>query len=300
MVLTSDVDNDVGVGELGQRLRNDSLSTTESTRNADGTTLNRGKQRVQDTLTDNKRLVGGQLLVGRTRHSHRPAVHHAVLSLVAIELNLQDLLVDGVFTLLGDAGNRSACAGRKKDLVLAEQRVLEDGTEDVTTGDVVANLEVARCKCPLLLTVEGGQVDTTGNVDRVRGVGDTLQRTLNTIVDSLHKTRAELDGERLSRTNDGVADGDTSCVLSVHTPIELPCAWHTSLFVDLNGGLVVLNSNNLSYKVVVTDTDLRSLAYAFRARCKATYKFVHGNADHVLGDNDGTNAISGRRMRARR
>ena len=44
--------------------------------------------------------------------------------------------------------------------------------------------------------------------------------------------------------------------------MELLCAWHTSLLVDLNGGLVVLNSNDLSYKVVVTDTDLRSLAYA--------------------------------------
>jgi hypothetical protein len=31
----------------------------------------------------------------------------------------------------------------------------------------------------------------------------------------------------------------------------------TSLLVDLNGGLVVLDSNDFSYEVVVADTDLR-------------------------------------------
>ncbi len=56
--LPSHVNDDVTVGELGQRLGNDSLATSKSTRNAHGTALNTGEQRVKDTLTDNERLVG--------------------------------------------------------------------------------------------------------------------------------------------------------------------------------------------------------------------------------------------------
>ena len=299
VVLTSNVDNDVGVGELGQRLRNDSLSATESTWDTDSTTLDGGEEGVQDTLTDNEGLVRRQLLVRGTGHSHRPAVHHAVLSLCAVELNLQDLLVNSVAALLGDAGDGSARTGWEEDLVLAEQRVLEDGTEDITTSDVVANLQVAGCEVPLLLAVEGGQIDTAGDVDRVRGVGDTLEGTLNTIVDGLHKTRTQLNGQRLAGSLDRVSNSDTSCSTSVYVCRNY-CAWRTSLLVDLNGGLVVLDTNDLSYEAVVADTDLNMLVHAFWKHSRATYKFVHGNTNHVLGHNDGTSIISRRRGQAMR
>lgn len=50
----------------------------------------------------------------------------------------------------------------------------------------------------------------------------------------------------------------------------------TSFLVDLDGGLVGLNPNDFSDQIIVTDTD----------------KLVHGAADHVLGDNDGTVCLS--------
>lgn len=43
---TSDVDNDVTVGELGYRLTNDSLSASESTRYANCTSLDTGEKGV--------------------------------------------------------------------------------------------------------------------------------------------------------------------------------------------------------------------------------------------------------------
>ena len=208
--LPANVDNNVTVGELGQRLGDDSLAATESTWDAHGTTLNTREQRVEDTLADNKGLVGRQLLVGRTGHSYGPLVHHAVLGLGTVEVQLQDLLVNGVATLLGDASDGTLGARRQQNPVFAEQTVLKDSTENVTTGDVVANLQGAGRELPLLLAVESGQIDTTGDVNAVRVVGDTLEGTLDTIVNGLHETRAKLDGQWLSSPVYGVAYGYTS------------------------------------------------------------------------------------------
>jgi hypothetical protein len=211
----SNVYNDITVGELGQRLRNDSLSASKSTGDTHSTTLNTGEQRVEHTLSDNQRTVRRQLLSRGTGHSHGPAVHHAVLSLGAIEVKLQDLLVHSIAALIGDAGNGTLGARWEQDLVLTEKTVLEDGTEDVTTSDVVADLELAWGEVPLLLAVESGKVDTAGNVDAVGVVGDTLERALDTVVDGLHETGAELDGQGLTRLEDGVADSNTSLFMSI-------------------------------------------------------------------------------------
>jgi hypothetical protein len=203
--------DNVTVGELGQGLRNDSLAASESTGNTHSTTLDTGEKRVEHTLADNQGAIGGQFLGGRTRNSYGPSVHHAVLGLGAVEVELQDLLVYSVAALLGDAGNGTLGAGREQDLVLAEETVLKDSTKDIATSDVVADLELARCEVPLLLAVEGGEIDTTGNVNAVRVVGDTLERALNTVVDGLHETGAKLDGQGLSGPEYRVADSHTSC-----------------------------------------------------------------------------------------
>jgi hypothetical protein len=208
---TSNVHDNVTVGELGQGLRNDSLAASESTGNAHSATLDTGEKRVEHTLSDNQRAVRRQLLGRRTGNTHGPAVHHAVLGLGAVEVELQNLLVDGVAALLGDAGDGTLGAGREQDLVLAEQTVLEDGAKDITSSDVVADLELAGCKVPLLLAVEGGQIDTSGDVDAVCVVGNALERALDAVVDGLHETGAELDGQGQSRHAYGVADRHTSC-----------------------------------------------------------------------------------------
>jgi hypothetical protein len=62
----------------------------------------------------------------------------------------------------------------------------------------------------------------------------------------------------------------------------------TGLFVDLDGGLVGVDSNDLAYEVVVTNTDLGQLAVVHSSTVRSTYKFVHGTSDHVLGDDDRT------------
>mmetsp|Transcript_20695 Transcript_20695/g.37068 ORF Transcript_20695/g.37068 Transcript_20695/m.37068 type:complete len:225 (+) Transcript_20695:924-1598(+) len=53
----TDVDNAIGVRELGQGLGNDSLSATKSTRNRASSTKNRGKKSIKNTLTSKKRGI---------------------------------------------------------------------------------------------------------------------------------------------------------------------------------------------------------------------------------------------------
>lgn len=63
----------------------------------------------------------------------------------------------------------------------------------------------------------------------------------------------------------------------------------TCLFVDLNGGLVVVDSDDFTNETVLADFDLGFLVWRIVCwRRIGTYEFVHGDTDHVLGDNDGT------------
>lgn len=95
--------------------------------------------------------------------------------------------------------------------MLVHQAVLEYNTPNVTTGDVVANLEASGLVLPLLLTVQRIDGNTTGDVDTVGLFGDGLEGSLNTIVNCLHQTGTELDGQGLTRPSDGITNSQASC-----------------------------------------------------------------------------------------
>lgn len=253
------VDDDVRVGELGQRLTNDSLAASESTGNAHGTTLNTGEKSIEHTLSDDKWAIGRKFFGTGTRHTDGPWVHHAVLSLGAVELKLEDLLIHGILALVCDAGDGTLRARGQQNLVVAEQAVLDNATEHITTSDVVSDLVLAGGEVPLLRTVEGRDVDSTGDVNAVGCVGNTLERALDTIIDGLHETGAQLNGERLARPDDWVADRHTGyMMISLDYVLEsIDC---TSLFVDLDSGLVGLDSNDLTDEVIVTNADLHVIS----------------------------------------
>lgn len=62
--------------------------------------------------------------------------------------------------------------------------------------------------------------------------GTDSERALNAVDDVVHQSWAELRAEGLSCAEDGVADGDAR-----------------GLFVDLDGGLVCVDANNLYSRV---------------------------------------------------
>ena len=70
------------------------------------------------------------------------------------------------------------------------------------------------------------------------------------------------------------------------------CGVRTSLFVDLDGGLVGFDSNDLTDEVLIADTDLRQSTEAPSDVAHRTYKLVHGASDHVLGNDDRAGWIS--------
>ena len=174
--------------QLGHRLTNNSLTTSKSTRDTDSTTLHTGEQSVQDTLTDNERRVRAKLLSCRSWHTDGPVVHHAVIVLLAIELNLEDLLINSIASLLCNPRDRTACPRRKQNLMVAEQGVFVDATEKVTTGDVVTHFLVGALEVPFSCAVEGRHINTAGNVDGLGLVENGLEWSLDTVVDCLHQT----------------------------------------------------------------------------------------------------------------
>ena len=65
-----------------------------------------------------------------------------------------------------------------------DEGVLEDGAPDVTAGDVVADLG-SRGELPLFGPVDGGGVNSAGDIDALRLLLNLLEGPLDSIVDVL-------------------------------------------------------------------------------------------------------------------
>jgi hypothetical protein len=135
----TDVDNDVRVGVLGQGLRNDSLTATEGTGNSSGTTLDAREQGIENTLTSEERVVRSKLLGARTRSSDGPNLHHGVVGLLAVEFDSDDGVLKGVVTLRSEPGDLTHSLRGKHNL-LCDKGVFDNGTNDVTTSNLLTNL----------------------------------------------------------------------------------------------------------------------------------------------------------------
>jgi len=164
---TADIDDAVGVGVLGKRLRDASLAAAEGAWDGASTTLHSGEESVEHTLSSGQGVHWSELLSARSWGTHRPEMRHAnVLALAVGELNDGDALRDVVLAFRHDFNDGTVALGRGHDDMLAEEIVLEDVTELVTTGDdrTWALLVVGHESVELVL-VEGGQIDATRHED---------------------------------------------------------------------------------------------------------------------------------------
>jgi hypothetical protein len=103
-----------------------------------------------------------ETVVDWTRHADGPSLHHSEFGLLALELNLQQLLFDGEATSGGYPRDGTAGTRGQEDLVVVHQAVLEHSTPNVTTGDVIADLEASGLVLPFLLAVQRIDGDATG------------------------------------------------------------------------------------------------------------------------------------------
>jgi hypothetical protein len=159
------------------------------------------------------------LLRRGTRHAHRPGLHHGKLGLLAVKLQLENLLVHRVASLGGNLGDGAAGARGQQDLVYGDERVFVDGSPDIAAREVIANLGGGR-KLPLGRAVEGRDVDAAGNVDAVNSLGDLFEGSLDTIVDVVEEAGTKLDREGLACPLHGVAHCDAGCWVSVRGPAK--------------------------------------------------------------------------------
>ena len=207
----TDVNNGVGVGELGKGLGNHSLTAAESTGNGTGTAEHGGEETINDTKAGDEGLVAGELLLDGTRPTDGPEVAEGevvglVLSLV---VDLHDDVIDKECLLAissggVELGNDAVNIGRTENLVRVNELVLVNDANDITAGDGLSLAEVAGGEGPPLGAGQTGNVHTLGNVDVAGVLENVLQRTLNTIKNGAHDARSELDGQRLLLAEDGI------------------------------------------------------------------------------------------------
>eukprot|EP00053_Salpingoeca_punica_P023409 m.9950 g.9950 ORF g.9950 m.9950 type:complete len:683 (-) comp5100_c0_seq1:47-2095(-) len=251
----ADVDDNVRVGVLGERLRNDSLAAAKGAGNGRGAALHAREEGVEDALAGQQRVVGGELLRGGAHLAHGPDLAHGVADLgLAGKLGLQHDLVDCVLAGRGHEGDGALGVGVEHDEVALDEGVLLDDTKDVAAGDGLADRQLGhRLVGPLLRAAEGVDVDAARDVDALVGDGNLLQRALDAVEDRLHDAGAQLDREGLACAVDRVADGDAG-----------------RLLVHLDGGGVGLETDDLADELAV--------AHA--------HELVHGRAAHALGSDD--------------
>mmetsp|Transcript_13758 Transcript_13758/g.21366 ORF Transcript_13758/g.21366 Transcript_13758/m.21366 type:complete len:645 (-) Transcript_13758:325-2259(-) len=250
----SDIDDNIRVGVFGEGLRDDSFTTSESTRNSSGTALGSREKRIQNTLSSQKRVVARQFLGSRSRTTDRPVVHHCVVSAVAIKLDLQDCVCKSVLSLRGNEVNFPTSGVRGEHNTVLDEGILLDNTEDVTCRDVVSSLGFGD-KVPFVGFGESLGFDTIGDEDALGLSGNILQRALDTIEDTPHDTRTQLYRQRKTRASDRVTDLQPRGFL-----------------VHLNGGRALLQLNDLTDQFFVTNTN----------------QFVHERTLHILGNHDRT------------
>jgi len=187
---TSDVNDTVRVGVLGEGLGDTSLTATEGAWNSAGTALDGGEEGIEDTLTGGQRVHGSELLGARSGGTDGPEMRHAnVLLLAGGGLDDSDALRDSVLSLGHNLNDGTVALGRSHNEMLVEEIVLKNVTNLITASNEGAggHSEVGHEGVHAVL-IEGRKIDTTGHEDRTGDLGDGLERSLNSVKDSLENT----------------------------------------------------------------------------------------------------------------
>ena len=90
------------------------------------------EQAIQDTLPSQKRIVTGKLLSRWTRCTHRPDLHHGQLGFLAIEVQLEYSVLQGVVTHGGNKCDTTSSSRWNHDAML-KHGVFMHTAIDITT-----------------------------------------------------------------------------------------------------------------------------------------------------------------------
>lgn len=93
--------------------------------------------------------------------------------------------------------------------MVRKKSVLVDRTEDITLREQIALFYFGWLKVPEFCRIEGGNVNTSRDENRLGVLSDDLKGSLDTVKDLIEDTGTKFDSEGLFSSFDGVTDGKT-------------------------------------------------------------------------------------------
>ena len=159
---TSDVDDTVGVGVLGEGLGDTGLTAAEGSWNGASSSLHSWEESVEHTLSSQERGLWSQLLGAWTWGTDRPEVRHGQVLVLSVEgLNDGDGVGHTVAAWSNNFLQASICLWLSHNFMLREEIVLKDMTKHISTSDEVTNIQLLWLEVVHFLLVEAWQVNTT-------------------------------------------------------------------------------------------------------------------------------------------
>mmetsp|Transcript_3936 Transcript_3936/g.5851 ORF Transcript_3936/g.5851 Transcript_3936/m.5851 type:complete len:395 (-) Transcript_3936:237-1421(-) len=216
---TPDVHDAVRVGELGKRLGNDGLSTTEGAGHRTCSSQHRWENGINDAQTSGQSCVTRQLLHCWPRATYRPEVEklELVLLVLGLVVHLQHHIVRVVLVLAVRAVAVHLCYGtihiwRTHDLVRMNNLVLKHCSKDVSSCDGLSFPEIAGGELPFRRPGQGGDVDPAGHEHVLAHLEDVLQGALDPVEDGAHDARAQLHTQGGARPQHRVTHRQARCI----------------------------------------------------------------------------------------
>lgn len=94
---------------------------------------------------------------------------------------------------------------------MLDECVLMNVAVDITACHMASLTNILRKEVPLESSAQRRCVDALRNVDALGHFVDVAKRPLDAVENAAHDARAQLDGKRLSSTEDGISHGDAGC-----------------------------------------------------------------------------------------
>ena len=199
-------------------------------------------------------MVSSQFLSHRSHLSDRPDLKHRKLRLLSVKLCLQDRVSDVIASRRSYICHCTLCFGRQHQLVF-DQSVFVDVSIDISSCDVTTQTDILREEVPLEVSGQGWSIDSLWNVDGIGQDVNVSQGPLDTVKNRTHNSRSQFDRKRFPSSKDRISNRYSWC-----------------LFVGLNGSQVILQSNDLSYKFLMANSN----------------QFVHSSPWHLFSCDDRT------------
>ena len=201
----ADIDDDIGVGVLGQRLLDHGLAGAEASGHGDDAAFGHREQEVEDPLPGDERPVVGQARRRGPRPAHGPALQQRQRAAV-VELGQRFVDEPGA---RADGAQSPTPPGRHQHLV--RQAALVDLADHVTRPDRGAHgergLEFVAARA-----IECRQFHA-GSHEVARGIGQPCQRAADAVEHRAQQPGPELGKERATGTAHRLAQRQPAGVL---------------------------------------------------------------------------------------